>query len=252
MLEKHLKKIREKKKISLEELSQCCNLPSSYLKEVEDGKKELSPKALDRLLSNLELDEDLENFCASTNGLGDKIRALREEKGLTLEEMGSSLGLSFTYLSEIERGQRIPSVQALQKISSFFNLPITLFINTDSKLISTGKKIKLNRQNKGLTQKQLAVAANVSPGLIAQLEAGKVQPSLKTVERLADALGVSVCHLILEQEDVEGIMGGINSELREILYEPQVQMLIGHICTMKKEEIRLVLNFIQMLKNPVV
>jgi transcriptional regulator with XRE-family HTH domain len=110
----------------------------------------------------------------------------------------------------------------------------------------------MNRELRSMTQKQLAGAANVSPGLIAQLEAGKVQPSLKTIESLSKVLGVSVCYLILEQEDVEGIIGGISPELRELLYNPRAQMLIGNICTMDIKEIKLVLNFIGMLKNPAI
>ena len=105
---------------------------------------------------------------------------------------------------------------------------------------------------KGLSQKQLAAAADISPGMVAQLETGKVQPSLKTVEKVAEAMGVSTCYLILEQLDIEGIIAGVGQDLRELLFEPKVQMIIGHICTLNKEQLRLVLNFIQMIKNPVV
>jgi transcriptional regulator with XRE-family HTH domain len=247
---KSIKNLREGKKLSLEELSRTCNLPVSYLEEIEAEQRELTPKALDKLLSHPGLTGDLDAASLSTTGLGDKVRALRKEQGLSLEELGQALDLSFTYLSEIERGERVPSLQALQKISSFFHIPVSLLIGTPAKLMSTGKKIRMNRELRNLTQKQLAGAANVSPGLIAQLEAGKVQPSLKTIESLAKVLGVSVCYLILEQEDVEGIIGGISPELRELLYQPKAQMLIGNICTMDIDSIKLVLNFIGMLKNP--
>lgn len=250
MLEKQLKKIRTKKKITLEELSQSCNLPLTYLKEVEEGKRELTSKALDYLVANLDLDEEVDSLHLSTSGLGDKVRALREDKGLTLEELGRQLDLSVTYISEIEVGERTPSIQTLQKISRFFGVPVSLFLHMEGKLLTTGKKIRSTRETKGMTQKQLAGAADVSPGLIAQLELGKVQPSLKTIERIAKALGVSTCYLILEQEDTEGIMFGISPELRELLFEPKVQMLIGHICTLDREQLRLVFNFIHMLKEP--
>jgi transcriptional regulator with XRE-family HTH domain len=250
MLEKDLKRIRVKNKLTLEDLSQSCNLPLTYLKEVEEGRRELTSKALDYLVKNLDLDEDLEALHFSTSGMGDKIRALRDKKGLTLEELGSQLSLSVTYLSELELGERTPSIQTLQKISRFFNVPVSLFLHTEGKLLTTGKKIKLTREAKGITQKQLAGTADVSPGLIAQLETGKVQPSLKTIERIAKALSVSTCYLILEQEDTEALIAGIGPELRELLFEPKVQMLIGHICTLDKDQVRLTLNFIQMLKEP--
>jgi len=91
--------------------------------------------------------------------------------------------------------------------------------------------------------------SGLSSGLIAQLEAAKVQPSLKTIESLAGSLEVSVCYLILEQEDVEGVIAGITPELRELLYEPKVQMIIGNVCMMELEDIKLIMDFIHMLKN---
>lgn len=250
MLEKHLKKLRTKKNITLEELSNSCNLPLTYLKEVEEGKRELTDKALDYLLEHLDLNDEVESLHFTTSGLGDKIRALREERKLTLEELGRQLDLSVAYLSEIELSERTPSIQTLQKVSRYFGMPVSLFLHTEGKLMTTGKKIRMTRDARGMTQKQLAGKADVSPGLIAQLEAGKVQPSLKTIERIAKALGVSTCYLILEQEDTEGIIGGITPELRELLFDQKVQLIIGNICTLDKEQMRLVLNFIQMLKEP--
>jgi hypothetical protein len=69
---------------------------------------------------------------------------------------------------------------------------------------------------------------------------------------LSKALGVSVCYLILEQEEVEEMIGAITPEMRNLLYEPKVQSIIGSICTMEKSEIIMVLNFINMLKNPII
>ncbi len=252
MLEKQLKTIRSKKNITLDELAHSCNLPLTYLKEVEEGKRELTSKALDHLLSHLDLDESVDSLHLTTTGLGDKLRAMREEKKLTLEELGKQLALSVAYLSEIELGVRTPSIQTLQKISRYFKIPVSLFLNTKGKLVTTGRKIRLSRDAKGLTQKQLANIADVSPGLIAQLETGKVQPSLKTIERIAKALGCSACYLILEQEDTDGIIAGVSPELRELLFDPKAQMIIGNICTLDKDQLRLVLNFIQMLKEPVI
>jgi transcriptional regulator with XRE-family HTH domain len=250
MLENQLKNIRKKKKITMDELARTCHLPLAYLKEVEEGKRELTNKALDYLLEYLDLGEELDGLQLTTAGMGDKVRALRDEKKLTLDDLSRQLDLSVAYLSEIEVGARTPSVQTLQKISRFFGVPVSLFLQTQGKLLTTGKKIRIAREARGLTQKQLAGASDVSPGLIAQLEAGKVQPSLKTIERIASALAVSTCYLILEQEDTEGLIAGISPELREMLFDPKVQLIIGNICSLEKDHLRLVLNFIQMLKEP--
>ena len=142
MIEEQLKQIRAKKNLSLEQLSTACKLPESYLRELEEGKTELTKKALSSLLSVLSAEDGID-LDISVSGLGDRIRAMREEKNQTLESFSKALGLSTTYISEIERGERAPSVQTLQKISSFFDVPVSLFIDSESKLVSLGKKIKM-------------------------------------------------------------------------------------------------------------
>lgn len=49
---------------------------------------------------------------------GGKIRIIREEKGMTLNELAFQSGVSKSYISYIERGmQKNPSISVLEKIS---------------------------------------------------------------------------------------------------------------------------------------
>jgi transcriptional regulator with XRE-family HTH domain len=54
------------------------------------------------------------------------------------------------------------------------------------------ERIRELRTEKGLTQVRLAVAADMNPATLNRIEQGKANPNLKTLERLADALGVEV------------------------------------------------------------
>ncbi len=181
--------------------------------------------------------------------LGDKLRALREEQGLTLKEMGELTGLSFTYLSEIERDTVCPSIETIKQLAKFYKLPVSMLINSQ-KGSSLPAKLQYIRKLKNLSQKDLAAKAQVSPGLIAQLELGKVNASLRTLNKLSEVLSVSVCYLIMDQQDVEGIMAGISPTLRAMLQDPKVQAVIGSICTLEEDQLKLILNFINMVKNP--
>ena len=59
------------------------------------------------------------------------------------------------------------------------------------------KVIQRLRDEKGMTQRDLAAAAKVTPGYIAQLEMGlRKNPSLDVLKRLARALGVPVTELL--------------------------------------------------------
>lgn len=54
---------------------------------------------------------------------GEKIRTLRKQKGITLKEMASSIGISAPYLSALEHGHRSrPSWYLIQRIIAYFNV----------------------------------------------------------------------------------------------------------------------------------
>lgn len=59
-----------------------------------------------------------------------------------------------------------------------------------------GKKIRSLRLDKGWTQKKLAIESVVSENAIKQYENGKRQPKTEYLEKIADALGVSVDELL--------------------------------------------------------
>ncbi len=59
-------------------------------------------------------------------------------------------------------------------------------------MIRIGQRIQHLREQKGLSQRALAEAAGISPSALSLLEAGRHSPSVATLEKLADALGVSV------------------------------------------------------------
>lgn len=55
--------------------------------------------------------------------LGARIRALREERGLTLKEMAKALRVSSAYLSALEHGKRgKPTWTLLQRMITYFNI----------------------------------------------------------------------------------------------------------------------------------
>src|SRR4051812_20784699 len=57
-------------------------------------------------------------------------------------------------------------------------------------------RIREQRRRRGLTVAALALAAGLSKGFISQLEAGKSQPSIETLTRIASALGVAASELL--------------------------------------------------------
>ena len=60
---------------------------------------------------------------------------------------------------------------------------------------SIGPKIKDHRIGRGMTQDELAGAAGVKQSLISRIENGTANPSLRTLTRIAESLGVEVGEL---------------------------------------------------------
>lgn len=58
------------------------------------------------------------------------------------------------------------------------------------------KRLKALRQERGWTQSELAARAGVHRSFIAKLEAGRQDPALTTLEKLAKALRVKVTTLL--------------------------------------------------------
>ena len=65
-----------------------------------------------------------------------------------------------------------------------------------------GERIKKRRQLLEMTQQELANAIGVTPQHISAIEQGKRDPSLFSLARLARELGVTIDHLVTNNESV--------------------------------------------------
>ena len=64
--------------------------------------------------------------------IGDKVRALREEKNLSQGDIEKRSGLLRCYLSRVENGHTVPSVDTLEKIARALEVPMyRLFTDED-------------------------------------------------------------------------------------------------------------------------
>ena len=65
-----------------------------------------------------------------------------------------------------------------------------------------GTNIKLLRDIRGLSQKELAEFASISTGTLSHIENGGRQPSLEMLYKIADALNVSIINLVLDEREI--------------------------------------------------
>jgi transcriptional regulator with XRE-family HTH domain len=66
--------------------------------------------------------------------VGERIKALRIEQGMTLAELGEKANISTSYLSQIERDKTTPSLITLSGIAKVFNIGLRYFFESDAEM----------------------------------------------------------------------------------------------------------------------
>jgi transcriptional regulator with XRE-family HTH domain len=67
---------------------------------------------------------------------------------------------------------------------------------TVAPVVYIGDRLRELREQRAMTQRELARAAGISPNTVAVLERSKAQPNMSTVRKLAQALGVDPSELV--------------------------------------------------------
>jgi transcriptional regulator with XRE-family HTH domain len=70
--------------------------------------------------------------------VGKRLKRLRTERGITQKELAARVrgGLDYTYIGKIERGEQLPSLKILIKISEALTLPIGYFFQDEAVTIA--------------------------------------------------------------------------------------------------------------------
>ena len=64
--------------------------------------------------------------------IGNRIRDLRKERGISQEVLGEKADLHYTYVGAVERGEKNCSIETLDKIAHGLNVPINALFNFPS------------------------------------------------------------------------------------------------------------------------
>lgn len=99
---------------------------------------------------------------------------------------------------------------------------------------SIGNRIRGKRSALGLTQQDIAVRLNITPGAYAKIERGETDPSISRIYEIADILGADPLQLITETSTAipasDPAVLSIVSELRNEMHE-----LKSELASLKKK-----------------
>ena len=62
---------------------------------------------------------------------GKRIKALRTSKKISMAELAKEIGISKSLISQVERGEVLPSLTTLDKLATALNVPISKLFNID-------------------------------------------------------------------------------------------------------------------------
>ena len=88
-----------------------------------------------------------------------------------------------------------------------------------------GDKIKLYRENKRMTQNEVADILNVSPATISKYESGALEPNIESLKRLAELFEISIDELLSDEKEFD--ISKIN--VLDILREQKEMKLKGNL-----------------------
>jgi len=104
-------------------------------------------------------------------------------------------------------------------------------------LMDIGKRIKELRQRFGLTQNELAQRADISQSTLSYLESGNKSPSIHTLNRICEALNVSLLDLINSR----------NSSFSPS--SPSLKVLLQEAQELHPWQLQLIIELIKVIKN---
>lgn len=117
------------------------------------------------------------------DAIGGQIRELRKVKGLTLQEVADSAGISVGYLSQIERNQSKLPIGVLKRISTTLGVQINWFFH-GSDVPADEKDIVVRANNR---RKLTFTALGIEEELLSPNLSGPLEMLMSTIEPGADS-----------------------------------------------------------------
>ncbi|MFD0588369.1 helix-turn-helix domain-containing protein [Paenibacillus sp. GCM10027627] len=70
--------------------------------------------------------------------IGENIRALRKSKGLSQEQLALRADINASYMGQVERGEKNPTIDVLSKIAAALQTPLEKIVNVQGETSSVG------------------------------------------------------------------------------------------------------------------
>lgn len=179
-----------------------------------------------------------------------RLKKLRLEKKLTLEELAKIIGTTKTTLSRYENGERSPKLQLVGALANYFNVdmawlsglednhqPLLDVLSLDKKIAANIKKVRTQKQ---LSKEHVADKVGISVQELTLYEEQQKNFTIDVVFNFAKALGVTFDDLF----PAEGKFDEIPAILKVTEDENKVETASGEIYYLTDQEMIFLKNFL--------
>ena len=153
-----------------------------------------------------------------------EMKRLRKEANMSSSEFAKYLGVSQSYIGNIERVDRAPSMQLMEKIAGAFDKTVDEMLSPVDERVDEfrrkyGAKLKQHREARGLPCRVVAGALGVPPQVYKEWEQGLCSVTEYQMEMLDKLLGIGEKPKVETVEVVVEVPANVPSEICDIILE---------------------------------
>ena len=106
--------------------------------------------------------------------------------------------------------------------------------------INVGERIKYFRTKSGLSQESLALQAEINPAFLGHLERGLKNPTIKTLEKITCALGISLAEFFEPNtettDEKQAALTHIYNQIKDLPLESvnKISIFLQNVLTLEK------------------
>ena len=149
------------------------------------------------------MDEDTRKDGSVVAAFGKQFERLREQRGMSREQLAESSGVELAVIEQIEHGEASPTLDTLRQLAGALELSLSaLFEGLDDERVASkpfGPRLAQLRERRGWSREQLAESSGLEVDLVDQIEREQLSPSLDIVRQLAAALDLQLSDMFEDQ-----------------------------------------------------
>ncbi|ADI02591.1 transcriptional regulator, XRE family [Syntrophothermus lipocalidus DSM 12680] len=185
--------------------------------------------------------------------VGSRIKQLREERGLTQEQLGKILNVQKAAISKYEKGHTLPDSEALKKLAKFFNVSVDYLLCLTDTREPFDTKVTANVSYESAEKSSRGITNNVKRSFIDMLKDNRGMMPSETLLGLLIVIPAVILALLeklanVADEEKGRLVSDLETTLREAMDSALTKDIID-ISDLDEEMKQDALQYIEWLRT---